>query len=299
MNIVIFGAGAIGSLFGALLSKNNEVFLIGKKPHIDIIKNKGLQIIGKTIFNERLSAINNIKDINKKIDLIIITVKSYDTSIALSQIMNIVDNNTIILTIQNGLDNLEKIKQKFNPKQIIGGVTTQGALFVKPGLIKHTGTGLTFLGELNGNYSNRMKNIVKLFNNSRIYTKLTSNILDEIWIKGIINSSINPLTTIFRCKNGYLLKNPILFNMIKLICYESSNIAIKEGININHDDVFQRNIDVIKDTSDNYSSMYQSFIKNKKTEINSINGKFVSIGKKLNTETSINEILIKLIFSMI
>jgi 2-dehydropantoate 2-reductase len=299
MNIVIFGAGAIGSLFGALLSKNNNVILLGRKPHVDVIKNKGLQIIGKTIFNEKLSSTNNIKNINKKIDLIILTVKSYDTAIALSQIINLVDNNTIILTIQNGLDNLEKIKQRFNSEQIIGGVTTQGALFVKPGLIKHTGIGVTFLGELNGNHSNRMKNIVRLFNNSKISTKLTSNILEEIWIKGIINSSINPLTTIFRCKNGYLLKNPILFNMVKLICDESSNIAIKEGFDIDYDDVFKRNIDVIKDTCDNYSSMYQSFIKNKKTEIDSINGKFISTGKKLNADTYINQILVKLIFAMI
>ena len=163
MNIVIFGAGAIGSLIGAKLSKNNYVILHGRKSHIDKIKKDGLKIIGKTI----------------------------------------------ILTIQNGLDNIEIIKKWVNASQIMIGVTTEGSLFVKPGYIKHTGTGITKIGVLDGHHSNIIKQIVNLFNESKINTILSENILKEIWIKAIINSCVNPLTTIFRCKNGYLLRNPI------------------------------------------------------------------------------------------
>jgi 2-dehydropantoate 2-reductase len=298
MNIIIFGAGAIGSLFGALLSKNNDIILYGKKPHIDIIKRKGLRIIGKTTFHKKLQANSNINNIKMKADLIILSVKSYDTNNALKQIKKIADNNTIILSIQNGLDNIEKIKKIINHKQIICGITNQGSYFAKPGLINHTGLGPTFLGELEENYSTRIKQIIQLFNKSGIYTKYTNDILKEIWIKAIINSSINPLTTIFRCKNGYLIKNPILLKLVKLICNESSNIAIGEGFNLNSDNIFQRTLNIIKNTSDNYSSMLQGYIKNKKTEIESINGKFISVGEKRDIDCNINQLLMKIIHSI-
>ena len=114
MNIVIFGAGAIGSLFGALLSEKNNVTLYGRKPHVDIIKNKGLRITGKTIFNKKMTATSNIKEIKPDIDLIIIAVKSYDTVKSLKTIKKIIKDHTIIITIQNGLDNISKIQESID-----------------------------------------------------------------------------------------------------------------------------------------------------------------------------------------
>ncbi len=210
----------------------------------------------------------------------------------------IVYKNTIILTIQNGLDNLEKLKKIFNNNQILAGITTEGSLFVEPGLIKHTGRGVTIIGELDGKNSYRINKIVELFNDSGIYSIKTKNILREIWKKAIINSCINPLTTIFKCKNGYLMDNPILFKIVKLICYESTNIAIKLGYDINQVNMFLETVDIIEKTRHNYSSMYQSYFKNKKTEIESINGKFMYIGNKMNIDVSLNEILVNLVNSL-
>ena len=116
MNIVIFGAGAIGSLFGALLSKNNNVILYGRKSHIEIINKIGLKIYGKTIFHKKIISYSNIKDIKINIDLLILTVKSFDTDKALMDIIKIIDNETLFLTIQNGLDNIDKIKRKVDSK---------------------------------------------------------------------------------------------------------------------------------------------------------------------------------------
>jgi 2-dehydropantoate 2-reductase len=295
MNIVIFGAGAIGSLFGGLLSEKNNVILYGRQPHVDIIKNKGLRITGKTIFNKKLSATNNIKEIKPDIDLIIIAVKSYDTVKSLKTIKKIITDNTIIITIQNGLDNISKIQESFDQKNIIGGTTTQAALYLESGLIKHTGIGKTFLGEIDGKISKRLTKIVDLFNESGIKTNYSEDIIREIWIKTIINSCINPLTTIFQCKNGYLLENPILSNIIELISKESCTIASSHGLDIDYHDILNKTIEVINNTSDNYSSMLQSYNKNKKTEIKSINGKIIEIGKKQKKETIINEILFLLI----
>ena len=295
MNIIIFGAGAIGSLLGAFLSKKNDVLLIGRKSHILSIKKNDLIIQGKTNLKIKIKAMEKVGGLKLKPDLLILTVKSYDTESAILQAKKIIDENTIVLSLQNGLDNIDRIKQYISYENIIAGVTTHGAFFPEPGIIKHTGKGITILGELNGIKTERIVNIVKCFNESGIETIFSKDIIKEIWFKAIINSSINPLTAIFKCKNGYLLENPILENLVEKICMESTNVANSEGVNLSHQSMIKKTKVVIRNTSENYSSMFQSLKKGKKTEIDFINGKIVDIGKRNNIKTPLNEVLIFLI----
>lgn len=292
MNIIIMGAGAIGSVFGTLLSKENNITLIGRTPHVNYIKNQGLTIEGKTQLNVKIEAEDSIEKISTPPDLLILTVKSFDTKNAINQAIKIIDENTIILSLQNGLDNIDKIEEVVDQKQIIAGITTQGAFFSKPGTVRHTGKGITTLGELNAKKTSRINYIVNLFNQAGIETKISDDIIEEIWVKAIINSSINPLTTIFQCKNGQLLKNPILKKIVEKICKESTNITNSRDITISYKITIQKTKEVIKNTSENYSSMFQSLKKGKKTEIDSINGKFVEIGKRHSIDTQLNEVLI-------
>ena len=295
MNIIIFGAGAIGSLLGAFLSKKNDVLLIGRKSHILSIKKNDLVIQGKTNLKIKIKAMEKVGDLKLKPDLLILTVKSYDTESAILQAKKIIDEDTIVLSLQNGLDNIDRIKQYISYENIIAGVTTHGAFFPEPGIIKHTGKGITILGELNGIKTERIVNIVKCFNESGIETIFSKDIIKEIWFKAIINSSINPLTAIFKCKNSYLLENPILENLVEKICIESTNVANSEGVNLSHQSMIKKTKLVIRNTSENYSSMFQSLKKGKKTEIDFINGKIVDIGKRNNIKTPLNQVLIFLI----
>jgi 2-dehydropantoate 2-reductase len=295
MNIIIFGAGAIGSLLGAFLSKKNDVLLIGRKSHILSIKKNDLVIQGKTNLKIKIKAMEKVGDLKLKPDLLILTVKSYDTESAILQAKKIIDEDTIVLSLQNGLDNIDRIKQYISYENIIAGVTTHGAFFPEPGIIKHTGKGITILGELNGIKTERIVNIVKCFNESGIETIFSKDIIKEIWFKAIINSSINPLTAIFKCKNSYLLENPILENLVEKICIESTNVANSEGVNLSHQSMIKKTKFVIRNTSENYSSMFQSLKKGKKTEIDFINGKIVDKGKRNNIKTPLNEVLIFLI----
>ena len=298
MKIIIFGAGAIGSLFGALLSKNNDVLLFGRKSHINEIKDNGITVKGKTNLNVRINAEYSFEKISFSPDLLILTVKSYDTEAAIKQAKKIIDKDTKILSLQNGLDNIDKIAKVVSSEKIFSGTTTHGALFSKPGTIEHTGIGLTVLGDLNNTKTNFLDKAVRLFNESGIETIKSKNISKDLWSKVIINSSINPLTSIFQCKNGYLLKNPILEKLMEDICTESTSIARANGIDLSIDDMIEKTKIVIKNTSDNFSSMLQSIRKNQKTEIDSINGKLAIIGKAKNVEAPLNNFLNKYISSL-
>jgi 2-dehydropantoate 2-reductase len=297
MNIVVIGAGAIGSLFGALLSRTNTVILVGRTPHIEAIRHDGLYITGKTHLHVNLSAVTSPKEINIIPDLVILTVKSYDTETAMTQALPLLNRKTIVLSLQNGLDNVEKIKTIVDKNQLLAGVTTQGVIFSSPGRILHTGKGTTMLGELNGASSPRLGTIMQIFNEVGIETYASTEIQKEIWIKAIINSSINPLTSFFGCKNGYLIENPLLEKIIDIICEESTRVAQSEGFHLTTADMVHRTREVISETAANSSSMLQSIQQGKRTEIDSINGKLVSLGKDHGIPTPLNEILCLLVNS--
>lgn len=295
MNIVVLGAGAIGSLFGALLSKKNNVILIGRTSHVNAINKNGLSIDGKTQLNVNVSAVDSVNSMPFSVDLLIVIVKSYDTKSAIDQAKQIIHDRTVVLSLQNGLDNIKAIEHVVERRQIIAGVTTHGAFFSKPGCIKHTGVGKTVLGELDGESSERIKNIGNIFNLAEIETVVSKNIIKEIWIKAVINSCINPLTAFFGCRNGHLLENPILEKIVENVCEESTSVANAYGIKLSYQDMVNKTKEVIRETSENYSSMLQSVRKGKKTEIDSINGALVNIGRTYSIDVPLNEILVPLV----
>jgi len=297
MNIVVFGAGAIGSLFGGLLAKNNTVVLVGRHSHVQRIQQKGLRIKGKTQMLIQVSSIENPQDLSITPEVVLLTVKSYDTEAACHHLRHLVGDDTMVVSLQNGLDNIEKIKQVMGQKHLIAGVTTQGVLFEEPGVITHTGIGTTQLGELDGAPSERLQNLIYVFNKAGLHTQMSTDITGEIWRKAIINSSINPLTAFFGCQNGYLLENPVLEKTVEAICTESSIIAAHEGIPVSPEEMIPRTKEVIQETALNSSSMLQSIQQGKRTEIDSINGALMRKGLGRNIDVSLNRILVELLTS--
>ncbi len=295
MNIVVMGAGAIGSLFGALLSKKHTVTLIGRRDHVHAIKIKGLHVHGKTESVVKPFVVESIKDVKLPINLLLFTVKSYDTLFASRQVATHIDKHTIILSLQNGLGNIENIERFIPRRQILAGVTTHGSFFSKPGTIYHTGFGDTTIGETNGKKTERLQHISQIFNDVGITTTISRNVVEALWKKSIINSSINPLTAIFHCKNGHLLQNPLLETIIEKICRESTTIAQTNGFSFSSHEIIKKTKKVIRETANNQSSMLQSIQKGKRTEIDSINGKLVELGKQHHAETMLNELLLYLI----
>jgi 2-dehydropantoate 2-reductase len=298
MNIVVLGAGAIGSFFGGILSKKNNVTLIGRKQHIQEINNHGLQISGKTSVNRKISAVEHVHQINQTPDVIILSVKSFDTLKAITQAKEIISKKTMILSFQNGLNNIDQIKKVVPQEQIIAGITTHGVQFVKPGMIHHKGKGSTVIGELSGEKTKRILQIASMLNDVGIPVRVSNHIKEDIWKKAIVNASINPITAIFNCENGYLSKNPILITMIHKITEESTEIAKKNGFLFDTEEMIEQTMHVIEQTQHNISSMLQSIRQGKPTEINEINGAIVEKGRSQGCIVELNALLTKMIKKM-
>jgi 2-dehydropantoate 2-reductase len=288
MKIIVFGAGALGSLFGGLLSKRNEVLLVGRQSHIKRIEEGGLAIEGIT--NDTFYP-NTIWD-GSKYDIVLLTTKAYDTKKAVMNILNKF-GKIPVLSLQNGLKNEEIIANILDNKNVIGGVTNHGATFIEDGRIYHAGKGTTIIGSLHEN-NQFTKNIALMFKACNIDTKISNNIKKEIWKKTIINAAINGLTSILKCKNGSLLTNTNTEELLEIICKEGIRVAKAEKMNIDERIISQTKT-VAENTSENISSMLQDILKNKKTEVEEIHGALVHVANAHNISLPVCEFLSKAI----
>ena len=290
MKIVVLGAGAIGSFYGAKLSKLNDVILVARQQHADKINQNGLKVTGLESKTYKLKALTKINKIENN-TLILLTTKVYDSENAINSIKNLIKKDTVILCLQNGLYSENFVKKIIKNKcTVLRAVTNFGAAFLKPGSIQYNGCSYTAIEK-----NKLSKEIAENFNKCGLNAYVSKNIKEDIWKKLILNCVLNPITSILRVKNkeiAYEKLNPLK----KLIIDECLNVAKKDGATFNADFVKMIN-DAIKN-SRNISSMQQDMIKGKHTEIDYLNGGVAELGKKYGIKCPVNEALTMIIKEM-
>ena len=287
MKIIILGAGAIGSLFGAKLSKLNDVTLIARKEHADAINRNGLKVIGLENKTYKVKAAAKISRIGKN-TLVILTTKSQDSENAINPIKNRVRKDTIILCLQNGLYS-ENVVKKIVGKRclVLRAITNFGAIFLNPGIVDYKSCSYTSIEK-----SHKSKEIADNFTKCGLNGHVSGNIKYDMWKKLVFNCVLNPLTAILKIENKGVCDerlNPLK----KLIIDECVKAAEKDGVKFGIG--FLKILNEEFRSSQNISSMQQDLIKGKKTEIGFLNGAVAELGKKHKVECPVNEALVDII----
>ncbi|MCV2526132.1 MAG: 2-dehydropantoate 2-reductase [Candidatus Lightella neohaematopini] len=275
MKITILGCGALGRLLAYFLTKNgNNVQGWLKKDKKDNICINIIHI--NNMKDNIILPTNNILHLNSS-NLLIVTLKIGSIVYSLKQIINFINKNCIVLLIYNGLG--IETKLSFIKQSLLIGVTYH-AVYKEKEIIYHNHKGLTVIGKINS----ATKNI----NYNFLIKKLNLALTNVIWCEDIytfklkklaVNCVINPLTTIYNCKNGELLKyNKSIFS----ICKELSDILQYMGMFINTKDLIILVNNVINNTKNNISSMLQDIRNNKYSEIDYINGYIIKYAKLYN-----------------
>ena len=189
MRIAVVGAGAMGSLFGGLLAEAGEdVVLVDIwEEHVRAINERGLHIKGVSGDRVvRVRATTKHAEVGV-VDLVLFQVKSYATEKAIRDALPMIGERTVVLTLQNGLGNVEKIAAVVGRERVLAGTTAHGATVLGPGEIYHAGRGPTVIGEVDGRITDRVKAIAATFNRAGIETEVTDNIMGAIWTKMLAN----------------------------------------------------------------------------------------------------------------
>jgi 2-dehydropantoate 2-reductase len=234
----------------------------------------------------------------ERVDLVIVTVKAYDTETVARRLKRTIGSFGLVLTLQNGLNNVETLSQYVPSASIIGGSTTEGANLISEGYVQHTGRGTTWLGNVVPGKPARINSIKKVFQSAGFSTRITNNIKGVLWSKAIVNAAINPLTALTRLRNGDLVRVPGLFAVANKVIEEGQQVCRLREIRTVRPGPRQLLQSILSSTATNKSSMLQDIERGKRTEILQLNGMIAKLARSRNFDTPYNTLLTHLVLGL-
>lgn len=287
MRVCVFGAGSLGSAVGGMLAASNEVTLIGRNPHMSAVSRHGLVLSGDVRKRVRVKARCDIHGLEPP-EMIVVTTKAYDTKEVVNTCAPWADEHTRVLTLQNGLGNLE-ILRAWKGRNVFGGTTTMGARLISPGRVRVSGLGRTVIGaDLDGAFA---MELAGNFAGCGMPAQVVEDIRTEIWSKAAVSASINPLTAILRVSNGVLCESEAVARLVSEICAECAEIAKAEGVRLTPGLLEKRVWTVARNTSKNRSSMLLDVEMGRRTEVEQINGAFLEAATGHGLSAPVNRAL--------
>jgi 2-dehydropantoate 2-reductase len=290
MQIIVLGAGAIGSLYGAKLAAANDVILIGRADHAAAINSRGLRMEGLESGVVRVPAAAAITQINANA-LILLTTKVTGTAAALEPVIPLVRDDTTILCLQNGLGSEEIVRTALRGRGVVlRGITQFGAIFETPGAIKYMAAGHTVIER-----HARSESIADALTTAGLHCRISPNIVAEVWHKTVFNCVVNPITAMLGCAVGGIAE-PGLDRLKQLVIDECVAVALTQGVTFDVD--FMQEINETFTPSRNIASMQQDLLQGRQTEIDYMNGAVATLGDEHGVPCPANRALTAIIKAM-
>ncbi|MBI5253527.1 MAG: 2-dehydropantoate 2-reductase [Euryarchaeota archaeon] len=298
MKVAVMGAGAVGGYFGGVLAKNGaDITLIARGKHLEAMRKEGLHIKSyRGDFRVDVRAASDPEEVGP-VELIIFTVKAYDTEGAIGLCSPMIQKNTCILSLQNGIDNDEKIAGAVGWEKVIGGVAYIGVSVEEPGVICHSAAGKIALGEVDRKITHRIRRIAEMFSSAGVPCEISEDIIKLKWKKLVWNAAFNALTTITRASVAEVLSDAKLMEIAVAAMHEVIEVAQKKGIDID-EAAIQDALTLSKNVGDFKTSMLQDFESGRKTEVEALNGIVLRKGREANVKTPVNQCLYSLVSFM-
>lgn len=299
MKIAIIGPGGIGCLFATLLTEGgHDVCLIDRRPdRATLIAVEGV-VIEKNGDLRRIPLRANAHptDIGN-VELIILCVKAHETAGTARSIMALAGPQTGVLSMQNGLGNMEVISRIVGSKNVFAGVTTQGATVIGLNHIRHAGAGLTMIGSIDHSNSSANK-LAKMLTLAGIKSESVSDTPALLWSKLVTNAAICPVSALSGLTNGQIASDEKWRSLLCRAAEEGAKVAAAKGIKLMHADPARAALEVCNNTAGNISSMLQDIRRGRKTEIMMINGAIVRAASEVGIEVPTNEMLCQNVIAM-
>ena len=317
MKVAIYGAGAMGTVLGAYITKAGfEIDLINRnKDHITGLKEKGAQIIGKTVFTQKVSALLP-DEMVKQYDIILLMTKQRFNKEIVSFLVPFLEKDGVICTMQNGLPELS-VASIIGDNRTVGCTMSWGASFHGKGIVELTSEPtrdvLTFnIGKYGDNDQKHFEYIVTLLN-SMGHVKIEDNFIGARWSKLLVNAAFSGLSVVTAARFGEINKNRytrlLALKAIKecIDVAKASNIVIEplQGkdvvILMDYNNKLRRFLSLLilpiamRKHKQIKSSMLRDIERNKKTEVYAINGIVCDYGDKVNVETPINDMIVHVV----
>jgi 2-dehydropantoate 2-reductase len=290
MDVLIFGAGSLGSLLGGLLARAHDVTLVGREPHVGIVRRDGLRITGVESLTVRPAATTDGAGLGA--DLALVTVKAYDTEAAARTLAS--GDVDVVCSLQNGMGN-EDVLAAHLDVPILAGTATYGARLAEPGHVEWLGRGRVTVGPWRPDDDvETAERVAAAVRAAGLDAAVTPDARGRLWEKLAVNAAINPITALARVENGALVSGE-LAALAKAAGVETARVARADGISVSDGTVTTAVEDVVDDTARNRSSMLQDVVAGRRTEVDAINGYVVDRAAATGESVPVNRTLATLL----
>ncbi len=305
--VLVAGAGAVGSVFGGLLCRAGwPVTLLGRAGHLHAIRQDGLWVSG--LFGEhRISGLGlatDPEDLAGPYAAVLLTVKSYDTEAMARRVARHVAPDGVVISLQNGLGNIEEAARAVGPERVVGGRVIFGAVVTDPGRVRVTVYAEPVM--LGSPWPGRFAALdaaarrwAGAFAAVGIPAETTDEILAYLWAKVLYNAPLNPLGAILGLTYGELAANSDLRVVMDGIIDETFAVARAQGVPLQWPTVsrFREAFygRLVPATAGHRSSMLQDIERGRATEIDAINGRVWEYGRPAGIATPLNEMVTRLV----
>ncbi len=291
--IAVMGAGAVGSYFGGMLARaGTPVTLIGRRAHVEAIAREGL-FIDSMNFQERVAvAASTQVEAARGADLVLFCVKTLDTGTATRALAPHLAPGAIVLSLQNGVDNAERIRAAAGIEAWPAAVYVAAAI-PEPGRVKHSGRGDLVIGNKHGR--DKAEGIAQLFSRAGVPCRVSDNIEGELWSKLVWNCAGNAITALGRVTYGQVAQNEAARQIMAAAVGEVMAVARAAGVQLPPADLIGSGLKLAQALGSATSSTAQDISRGKRTEIDALNGYVVRRGAELGVPTPVNHTLFALV----
>lgn len=291
MKVAVMGAGAVGCYYGAMLARaGHEVVLIGRPAHVEAVNANGLRLETRAFDEQVRMAASTEPGAVQGADLVLFCVKSTDSESAAEQIGPHLAPGALVLTLQNGVDNDERVRAVLPASnEVAAAVVYVATGMAGPGHVKHNGRGELVIAP-----SRRSEEVARHLAAAGVPTQISDNVRGSLWAKLILNCAYNALSAITQLPYGVLVQGTGVSDVIRDVVAECLAVAKAEGVEVPGDtDAALRGI--AQTMPAQYSSTAQDLARGKLSEIDHLNGLVVRRGEALGVPTPANRVLFVLV----
>jgi 2-dehydropantoate 2-reductase len=295
IRVAVLGAGAVGCYYGGMLARaGHEVTLIGRPVHVDAFKARGLRFEGLKF--DELVPVKASTDAGavRGCRLVLFCVKSTDTDAAAAQIAPFLDAGALVVNLQNGVDNIERIQARI-AQPVIPAAVYVATEMAGPGHLKHHGRGDLIIGHPGGKLPpGALALIQRWFETAGVPVTVSDNVAGELWAKLVVNCAYNALSAITQLPYGKMIAGPGIREVMRDVVEETLALAKASGVAM-APDMLARTYKIAEAMPTQLSSTAQDLARGKPTEIEHLNGFVARRGAALGVPTPVNRTLYALV----
>ena len=293
MRVLVIGAGAMGSIFGAALARAGcaVVFHDTRAEVLAAIRDRGLDVSG--VLGESVLRHEVLEDPRRAgaADMVLVQVESGATAEAARVAAAALNGDGFALTLQNGIGNWEALADRLGQGRVLAGSTYNSGATLGPGRVLHSNLGPTELGEIDGRISDRAERIAALFTAGGLPTSVSPGIVAVVWSKFVHNCAINPVSAITGLRAGEIARDAAAARLLDLVLDEVLAVVAAAGVSLPEEDPRGHIHDHCWERY-NRPSMLQHVEAGRATEIDALNGALVARGRPLGVPVPVNEAIV-------